>query len=112
MTTEDKSSIISRIKVRLKSDSVTDDMLTEYVQTLSDRICLRLNTDEVPAVFYSIIVDAAVKMYRRLWYEGESSESDDGVSASFVEDVLSEYNSEFAQYNDNQKQKAKVVSFL
>lgn len=112
MTPEENQSILKRIKVRLTGDTISDDMLNEYIQTLDDRICLRLNTDSTPKVFYSIIVDASVKMYRRLWYEGESSESDDGVSASFVEDVLSEYNAEFAQYIDNQRQRSKVVQFI
>lgn len=112
MTLEERQGVLSRIKVRLTGDTVTDDILLEYIQTLDDRICLRLNTDEVPKVFYSIIVDASVKMYRRLWYEGESSENDDGVTTSFVEDVLSEYNTEFSQYIDNQRQRAKVVRFI
>lgn len=112
MTIVERLSVLKRIKVRLTDDTVTDDILNEYIQTLEDRICLRLNEDKVPKVFYSIIVDASVKMYRRLWFEGESSENDDGVTTSFVEDVLSEYNAEFAQYLENQKHKAKVVKFI
>jgi len=42
----------------------------------------------------------------------KSSENDDGVTISFVEDVLSEYNAEFAQYLENQNHKAKVVKFI
>lgn len=112
MNGEDKADILKRIKIRLKGDSVTDDVLQEYIQTLEDRICLRINSDEAPKSFYSIIVDASVKMYRRLWYEGESSESDDGITTSFVEDILNEYSSEFAQYLKNKEASAKVVKFI
>lgn len=112
MTIVERLSVLERIKVRLTDDTVNDDILNEYIQTIEDRICLRLNEDTVPKIFYSIIVDASVKMYRRLWFEGESSENDDGVTISFVEDVLSEYNAEFAQYLENQNHKAKVVKFI
>ena len=111
MNDEDKADVLKRIKIRLKGDSVTDDVLQEYIP-IRISICLRINSDEAPKSFYSIIVDASVKMYRRLWYEGESSESDDGITTSFVEDILNEYSSEFAQYLKNKEASAKVVKFI
>ena len=49
--------------------------------------------------FESIIVDAAVKLYRRNEYEGISSESDEGLTVSFVDDCLAEYSDEFDAFH-------------
>lgn len=112
-----EKSIAERARVRLLDDSVTDDMLSEYAQTATDRICLRLGVDEVPKLFESIAVDVIVKMHRRSFYEGISSESADTLSTSFVDDLLNEYNEEFQSYKDRMKNEddsgsLKVVTFL
>ena len=61
-------------------------------------------------------MDAVVKMYRRTYYEGISSEGVANISTSFVEDILDEYAEEIARYRDQQANGAggsgKVVTFL
>lgn len=106
--------IAERARVRLKEDFVSADVLDEYISTATDRICLRLGVDELPKAFESIAVDVVVKMHRRSYYEGVSSESADTLSTSFVDDILNEYSDEFQSYK-NQMRNAdslKVVSFL
>ncbi len=105
--------ILERIKIRL-DEKVSDDILNELIQTVSDRLCLRLGTIELPSLFESICVDASVKMYRRTYYEGINSEGTDGFSTSFVDDVLSEYSQEISDYKDGQSNVNgnRVVRFL
>ena len=43
-----------------------------------------------------------MKLWRRWNYEGISSENGDTISTSFVEDVLAEYDDEFAAYAEQQ----------
>lgn len=107
-----EKTIASRARVRLMDDSVSDDMLNEYVQTATDRICLRIGADEVPKLFESIAVDVIVKMHRRSFYEGISSESADTLTTSFVDDLLDEYDGEFQTYKDRMKNQGEEVMFI
>lgn len=107
--------ILQRARVRIPDKNASDELLNEYIQTVTDRLCLRLGVDELPAVFGSICVDAVVKMFRRTYYEGISSENVANLSTSFVEDVLSEYANEIADWKENQADTIgnnKAVHFL
>lgn len=106
--------LIERVKKRIQED-VADDILAEYIDTMSDRICLRLGTDELPKLFESICVDAVVKMYRRTYYEGISSEGAANISTTFVDDILDEYTDEILSYRErqsNQSGSGRAVHFL
>lgn len=109
-----ENDIVSRVRIRIPDKSVSDGILNEYVQTANDRICLRLGVDEVPKLFKSIVVDVVVKMHRRTFYEGISSESADTLTTSFVDDLLNEYSGEFQTYKDRMKDKDSLmeVSFI
>lgn len=107
--------LLARLKVRLPDTALSDEQLTEYLNTISDRLVLRLGAEALPAAFQSICVDAAVKMVRRTYYEGISTESVTNISTSFVDDILSEYESEINGYLDAQAESGKidkVVRFL
>lgn len=108
--------LIDRIRARIPESIEDDAFFEEYIQTISDRLCLRLGTMVVPKLFESICVDAVVKMYRRTYYEGISSEGLANISTSFVDDILDEYADEIARYRDQQANGAggsgKVVTFL
>lgn len=95
--------IIDRLKVRLPEASDKDDLLNEFVRTITDRVMLRTGMpDELPTVpFESIVVDAAVKMYRRIYYEGIEQEKSAELTAKFVDDILKEYNAEIQGYLDS-----------
>lgn len=105
--------ILDRVKIRL-SDA-DEKILNEFISMVSDRLCLRLSEEALPKLFESVCVDAVVKAYRRIYYEGISSDGVANISTSFVEDILSEYSDEIDSYNDQKADKARserVVKFL
>ena len=107
--------LIERLKIRLSDTQLSDDQLAEYLTTMSDRLCLRLGVDVLPTLFSSICVDATVKMVRRTYYEGISSEGVASISTSFVDDILSEYAREIDDWKYAQAASGnsnKVVTFL
>lgn len=107
-----KDRLINRITTT--NGYISDTDADDLIQTVTDRVNLRLGTKTVPKIFESIVVDAAVKMYRRMYYEGIQSENVGGMSNSFITDILSEYDSEFEQYraNGNGGTGGKIVRFL
>ena len=107
--------LIDRLRVRIPDTSLEDSELKEYLSTVSDRLCLRLGTEKLPPLFESICVDAAVKMVRRTYYEGISSEGVANISTSFVDDILAEYAGEIEDWKNSQAASGnsnKVVRFL
>lgn len=107
--------MIERVRKRIPEDTVSDDVLQEYIDTMSDRLCLRLGLDILPRIFESICVDAVVKMYRRTYYEGISSEGAANMTTSFVDDILDEYMDEIIAWKNRQANgeagSGKVVYF-
>lgn len=107
--------ILQRVRIRITDPNVSDELLNEYIQTIMDRLCLRLGAETLPAAFDSVCVDAVVKMVRRTYYEGISSESAANLSTSFVEDILSEYDREISDWKNNRDDtdgNNKAVHFL
>lgn len=107
--------MFERLKTRLPDTELTDEQLSEYLQTMSDRLCLRLGVDTLPTLFQSICVDATVKMVRRTYYEGISSEGVANISTSFVDNILAEYDAEIGDWKAIQASSGnsnKVVCFL
>lgn len=107
--------LLRRLKTRLPDTELTDSQMEEYLQTMSDRLCLRLGVEILPALFSSICVDATVKMVRRTYYEGISSEGAANISTSFVDNILSEYADEIGDWKTAQAASgntSKVVRFL
>jgi len=111
------TTVLNRVIIRLESDDNYDEnIVSEYVQTITDRLCLRLGVteDTFPELFNSIAVDATVKMWRRTYYEGISSEGAANITTSFVDDILSEYADEISAYLENTANTSgtdKVVHF-
>lgn len=86
--------ILDRVKLRLPEET-NDQILGEFIQTAIDRINLRVKQTIFPTSLESILVEIVVKMYRRKYYEGISSESADTLNVSFYEDIFAEYEGEF-----------------
>lgn len=106
--------LLMRLRTRLPNTELTDNDLLEYLSTVSDRLCLRLGAEELPPLFGSVCVDATVKMIRRIYYEGISSEGVANISTSFVDDILAEYASEIGDWKTTQAESgnsSKVVNF-
>ena len=105
--------ILNRVKARIPD--AEEGLARACTETASDRLCLRLGVDLLPRLFHSICADAAVKMYRRLYYEGISSEGAANISTTFVDDILAEYASEIPSWrerNSNSEGSGKAVRFL
>lgn len=108
--------VLKRVRVRIPAAEATSSVLKEYIQTVSDRLCLRLGADGLPEAFSSICVDATVKMFRRTYYEGISTEGVANISTSFVEDILAEYDQEISDWKTSRANSGggsrKQVRFL
>ena len=106
--------LLTRLKTRLPNTELEDNELIEYLSTVNDRLCLRLGAETLPPLFGSVCVDATVKMIRRIYYEGISSEGVANISTSFVDDILAEYASEIGDWKATQAESgnsSKVVNF-
>lgn len=109
--------ILERVRLRVPDQTeAPDQLLTDYAAIITDRLNLRLGTAELPSAFESIAVDATVKMYRRTYYEGITSEDVANISTSFVSDILAEYDPEITGWlsanADSADVSSKVVHFL
>ena len=93
--------IAERVLLRLDAEKPDPVKIADYVNIITDRLTLRLGTDTLPKAFESIAADATVKLYRRAMFEGISSEGTEGLTTSFVADVLAEYADEIAAYRDS-----------
>ena len=96
---------LSRVKARLDvwEDMPSDVWLKEVIQTLIDRVCMRIGVSDLPVSAESLVVDAAVKMVNRRFDEGITSESEGQggtMGLQFVDDVLAEYDAELSALAD------------
>ena len=103
--------IIDRVKIRIPE--AKDGVLEELIISATDRILLRIGKDELPQKLETIAVEIVTKMYRRMMYEGISSESADTLNITFIDDIFAEYDEEFEKWlkrsdEDEGKNKLKV----
>ena len=88
--------VLERVKVRIPE--AKEGVLEELVTSATDRILLRIGKDELPAKLETIAVEIVTKMYRKMYYEGITSESADTLTVSFVENIFAEYDEEFKRW--------------
>ena len=88
--------VLERVKVRIPE--AKSDILEELVSSATDRILRRIGKDELPAKLETIAVEIVTKMYRKMYYEGISSESADTLNVTFVEDIFAEYEEEIKRW--------------
>lgn len=94
--------IVGRVKVRfIEGEEIPpDEVIAEFARAISDRLSIRLRTQDLPRAAESIVADAVMKAVRRRGFEGSSSESSgDGgsISNSFIANVLDEYEREISE---------------
>ena len=102
------NSLIARIKIF--KPTTDEKVLKEIVTIIQDRIKLILSIEdgtELPSSFNSILVEATVQLSNRhtMNHEGVESESVEGFSIKFVDNVLKQYEREFTEYKDAQLKK-------
>ena len=88
--------VLERVKVRIPE--AKEGVLEELIISATDRILLRIGKDELPAKLETIAVEIVTKMYRRMMYEGISSESADTLNVTFIDDIFAEYEEEFQRW--------------
>lgn len=93
--------VVERVLLRLRNEAADTEVIEDYAKIITDRLCLRLGVDNLPTAFEGIAADATVKLYRRAYFEGISSEGTEGMTTSFVADILAEYADEIAAYKEN-----------
>ena len=107
-----------RVQNRMNGEEYDETIMNEIIQTVTDRLCLRLGVaeDTFPDVFKSVVVDASVKLWRRRYYEGMTAEWQASLKNEFVTDILAEYQDEIDQWLNSaaadQSGNRKVVRFL
>lgn len=110
--------VMDRVTNRMNGEDYDETIMGEVIQTVTDRLCLRLGVEEstFPDVFKSVVVDASVKVWRQRYYEGISSESMSSLKTEFITDVLAEYQDEIDRWLNSsaadQSGNRKVVRFL
>lgn len=107
-----------RVQNRMNGEDYDGTIMDEIIQTVTDRLCLRLGVTEgtFPDVFKSVVVDASVKVWRQRYYEGIKTEWNASLKNEFVTDILAEYQDEIDQWLNSaaadQSGNRKVVRFL
>lgn len=110
--------IQTRVQNRMNGEEYNETIMNEIIQTVTDRLCLRLGVTEetFPDPFLSILVEASVKVWRKRYYEGIQLEDLGSLRTEFVSDVLAEYQEEIDQWLNSsaadQSGNRKVVRFL
>ncbi|MGT2958884.1 hypothetical protein A9Q68_08595 [Streptococcus bovimastitidis] len=109
--------IIDRVITRMPDVENPDfALLQELILSATDRINLRVNDTVLNIKLETIVVEVTVKMYRRLFYEGITSEKADTITTNFVDNILAEYEVDLMNYlADKIKTESladKVVRFL
>lgn len=75
-----------------------DDLLTEIIQVIEEKILLYLGLEEIPASLGWIVVELSVSRFNRIGSEGMSSESVDGGTSSYISDELGQYKTYLDNY--------------
>lgn len=75
-----------------------DELLTEIIQVVEEKISLYLGLNEVPKPLGWIVVELSVARFNRIGSEGMSSESVDGGTSSYIEDELGQYKHYLNEY--------------
>ena len=107
-------SLIERTEIRLAEELQHDtnqhraSILREICDLAETRICLRVRTQTLPEILEPIAADIVVKLWRRLSYEGISSEGADKISTSFVENILAEYETDLKAYQDSMAEETGI----
>lgn len=89
-----------RVKARLDGEdiAISPALLAELCDLAQTRITLRVGERYFPEILEPIAADVAVKLYRRVTYEGIASEGADKITTSFVENILDEYADDLDAY--------------
>ncbi|KYG34914.1 phage head-tail connector protein [Alkalihalobacillus trypoxylicola] len=107
--------MIERLKLRIPN--IDDGIANELITTAQDRIKLRIGLfdQSFPVQLESICIEIVAAMYNKhiMKHEGTDSESVDGFSIKFVNDLIKQYETELLEYkrmieNEEDSSRSKV----
>lgn len=94
------------------ADDTQDDKLTQIIGMVESRLKLKLGgVVAVPGALSYIVAEVTVSRYNQISSEGTSSHSIDGVSMTWLDDIMFPYLTDMQDYLDQQNG-AKKVRFL
>lgn len=87
-------------RVLIRKPEIKQALLDELITTATDRIKIRLELAEFPVELESVAVEVVCAMYNKSKsdQEGIKSENVDTFSVSFVDDILKEFEADFASF--------------
>ncbi|WP_419955935.1 phage head-tail connector protein [Neobacillus niacini] len=100
--------MVIRNRVLVRKPDINPDLLDELETTAIDRINLRLGVSEFPKELESIAVEVICALHNKSFHHGIKQENVDTFSVSFVDDILKEYETDFARYIAMKEKSANV----
>lgn len=94
--------LLDRIKRILGlTDETKDSILEDFIEMYTNAIILKTGATEFPTVFDFILVEAVISRYNKIGSEGLKREDIFEVSMTYHDEILSPYESDFAEYRKN-----------
>lgn len=93
-------------------DNARDDLLQDLMNICKNLILLEINEVEIPNTLEWILIEVVIARYNKLSPEGFTSESIEGGSISFCEDILELYRPLLKKYMENKTNNLYGVSFI
>ncbi len=93
--------ILEALKLRPGISNLSDELLKDFIQDSFNDVSEYINLqedDEMPVGCISIVKDLAVVKANRIGSEGISSESHEGVSQTYIDDIPKEIKARLRRY--------------
>jgi hypothetical protein len=87
-------------------DSLQDSLLTQIITDASRRVNNYIGASELPVELEWIVQELSVIRFNKIGSEGMKSESEEGKSLTFKENVFDDYIPELDKYLESQSQPA------
>lgn len=100
--------ILNEVKISLGlSSSDKDELLLSLIQRSSNQVINHINEKSLPNGLEYIVIELTIARYNRIGSEGIKSESSDGVSFSYKDDLLEDYKKDLNKWIENNKTTSK-----
>ena len=103
--------ILTRVKAILGIEN-KDDLLSYLIENQIQALLVILGEEVLPESLTYIVVETTIARYNRLGSEGLKSEGIDVISQSFIEDLLSPYQSQLNAYSKTKNKNVSKIRML
>lgn len=93
-------------------DDDRDDLLNDILNICKNPILLEINEATIPPQLEWILIEVVVARYNQLNHEGYASESVEGGSITFNDDLLVKYEKYFKKYLENKSLNTVGIEFI